>query len=498
MKLDMLQNATKSMKQQNKNKQSIVESVSSILGVDRATKLFESFEVTPADYDKWLDVITGYAREEGINIRTKTGFQDVAYAVLENDPLLLDQEVQDAVVNTLWAKQKVNQQHSKVEGFAKQREEEEQLQYALKQLKSPRSEENEEEDIDYGDLNDKNDPLGMQRYHIWAQKKNPIPTTVEGIREKIKRLKGQSYSREQQEEIRHLFAILKRKGASYEDEEYDDATGTIQRKQGTYRERWHPDENPDEIELRPGFDEDDEDQSVPAEAWSSYSRDPKDYEENEEDGDDWDIDLDQYPEDESQFGDDEEDYNDFNDPRDQSVPAEAWSSNSRDPKDYEEKDVASEQNYEQEESTRFSKGQFVVYKKDGAKYKVEIPDGPGEQVGILVNGRIKLVPSKDLEVERTSEESEESTSKQPKKLSFLHDILTGKHSKEHLSTLQKQVETEGSNAWTTHHAKSPRNPHPKGSLAYKHWQRGFEGAAKEIWSPKKVEVDQKSKPKKKK
>lgn len=480
MKLDMLQNATNSMKQQNKNKQQIVESVSSILGVDRATKLFESFEVTPADYDKWLEVITGYAREEGINIRTKTGFQDVAYAVLENDPLLLDQEVQDAVVNTLWAKQKVNQQHSKVEGFAKQREEEEQLHYALKKLKSPQSEENEEEDIDYGDLNSKNDPGGIQRYHIWAQKNKPVPTTVEGIRAKISQLKGQSFGREQQEEIRHLFRILKRKGASYEEnEEYE--------------------ENPDEIELRPGFDEyDDEDQSVPAEAWSSYSRDPKDYEENEEDGDDWDIDVDQYP-----------------DGNDRSSPIEAWSSRDHEDSEYqfgdddfddsidqaddlEDFDPASKQNYEQEESTRFSKGQFVVYKKDGAKYKVEIPDGPGEQVGILVSGRIKLVPSKDLEVERTSEESEESTSKQPKKLSFLHDILTGKHSKEHLSTLQKQVETEGSNAWTTHHAKSPRNPHPKGSLAYKHWQRGFEGAAKEIWSPKKVEVDQKSKPKKKK
>ncbi|PPD55470.1 MAG: hypothetical protein CTY12_00410, partial [Methylotenera sp.] len=159
---------------------------------------------------------------------------------------------------------------------------------------------------------------------------------------------------------------------------------------------------------------------------------------------------------------------------------------------------------EQEEVTQkydspFQAGQTVLSKKDKNPYLVKIPDGPNDQVGIMVGSRIQMVPRKDL-VAYEQEENEE-TAPSPNKKSFLHDVLTGENSRENIQKLQKKMEDDGANAWTTHHAKMPKNPHPKGSLAYKAWQRGMEKAAKDIWAPKPVvdpRLKQKQKAKQKK
>ncbi|MGZ8924555.1 MAG: hypothetical protein ACXW2E_01600 [Nitrososphaeraceae archaeon] len=134
----------------------------------------------------------------------------------------------------------------------------------------------------------------------------------------------------------------------------------------------------------------------------------------------------------------------------------------------------------------FRKDQLVTYKKDGSSYTVAIPDGPGDQVGILMGDRIKMVPYKDIDCSRAKEEEESTSKRGPTKHSFLHDVLTGEKTREHLTLLQKEIENQAANAWTEHHAKMPKNPHPKGSIAYKSWEKGISTAAKEVWAPKPV------------
>lgn len=156
--------------------------------------------------------------------------------------------------------------------------------------------------------------------------------------------------------------------------------------------------------------------------------------------------------------------------------------------------------YEEEENgCRFTHGQLVQYKKDSGTYKVEIPDGPGDNVGIIVGGRIRMIPSKDLIIPNASQEDEEKIpfNVSYSKVNGLSNVLSGTNSQQHLKKLQNEIEIIAANTWTKHHAKLPPNPHPKGSLAYKAWERGVKKAATEIWAPKPV-GDQKSKQKTKK
>ena len=64
-----------------------------------------------------------------------------------------------------------------------------------------------------------------------------------------------------------------------------------------------------------------------------------------------------------------------------------------------------------------------------------------------------------------------------------------------MKALSSKIENDGANAWTAHHAKLPKNPHPKGSIAFKAWEKGVASAAKEVWAPKPVLVDPKTKAK---
>lgn len=375
------------------NKKKTISILEQAMGKTIARSIVESYQVTPDDYTKWLEVIKGYAADNGINIRTKVTFIDTAFAVLENDPAPLSSDMQEAIVNTLWAHFKAAQQHSRVERAGRAQEEEEQLEYALKKMKGY-SEENEEsgfaqifkaskgvENEEYGDMPDEFDPREMED---------------DGERDASWRNDHQSP-----------------------------------------RDDWFKTQDADQNDLP--FDDDEmEDERITSRGNEmSKSRDL-------------------------------EDFDSVSSPRRKFKPKSYYAS-------------------EQEESSKFaspfSKGQLVTCKKDGASYKVAIPNGPGDMVGIMVNNRIKMVPLKDLDTIHTSEE-EESTSKTVSKTSFLHDILNGENSRQHLAALQKEIEDTAANAWTTHHAKLPTNPHPKGSLAHKSWQKGIEQAAKAVWAPK--------------
>ncbi|MCK9369694.1 hypothetical protein M0R04_07280 [Candidatus Dojkabacteria bacterium] len=117
---------------------SILESV---VDTKTARRIVESYQVSEPDYKKWLDVICGYAKDEGLKISSKNVFADTAGAVLENDPAPIDQDMQEAIINVLWAKYKAQKQHSKVERVARAQEEEEQLSYALNKMKGCQDEE---------------------------------------------------------------------------------------------------------------------------------------------------------------------------------------------------------------------------------------------------------------------------------------------------------------------------------------------------------------------
>lgn len=415
-----------------------------------AQRIVEAYQVTPDDYSKWLDVILGYAREEGVNIRNKTSFRDVAYAVLENDPAPIDFDMQDAIINTLWANFKAQQQHSKVQRVARAKEEEEQLNYALRKMKG-------QEECEF----------------------TPV-TNIPGIED------------EQESEFSQAYR------AAFQDEEFDPEDEFDPRDRyldAGDRDRGYRDEGHEETF---GNDEDwweDQDQQTEDEDADiirhgkefQHSRDLEDFDPSSEEG----------------MARDED-----------TINQGSKLTQARDLEDFDQVSLPTRRKpqprayyaAEQEEVGRsyaspFTKGQLVTCKKDGASYRVEIPDGPGNQVGILVNNRIKMVPSKELETPHAKEEEETTSTQSSGRISFLHDVLTGENSREHLLTLQKKVEDEGANAWTRHHAKMPKNPHPTGSIAYKAWQRGMEKAAKDVWAPKPVldpnKVKQKIKQRKK-
>lgn len=75
---------------------------------------------------------------------------------------------------------------------------------------------------------------------------------------------------------------------------------------------------------------------------------------------------------------------------------------------------------------------------------------------------------------RAAFENEEKTAA-PKKMSVLQQMLT--LPKTSINTLVKDVESEGAHAWKQH--MLPQNPHPKGSMAFKAWERGMTKAMKD-------------------
>ena len=445
MKLDLIKSAVFESAISKHEEKSNIKEMADMIGMDAAKYIFEAYQASPEDYNKWLDVIIGYAQDEGIKINKKTNFQEVAFAVLENDPAgSFDSDLQDAIVNKLWMDYKAHCQQTKIDKLNRVAQEEEQLAYAIDRMRNNDSAEDEqflsgagmeEEEDDFGDI-----------------------------------------SPEDVAELQQKFA-----GGEINYNQFKQALDQLEYTNQSMRNA--------ERGYRPGYQSAADD--VEDREWAqldSYSRKDDDYEEDDYEENDYEENEEFEPEDDGMydlpFTDDEIE--------DERIQQQARAQQHA--KELEDFDRASLSFQDEEKTQKFVRGQLVLCKKDNSMYKVEIPDGPGDMVGILVNGRIKMCPSKDLVIQ---EENEESTSKHDNKLSFLHQVLTGEKSNDHLKQLQKNVELDGANAWTTHHAKSPRNPHPKGSLAYKHWQRGFESAAKDVWQPKKVEVDSKSKKKSK-
>lgn len=478
MLLNLLKEAVHESRYSDTKKQTL-RTLEETVGKEKARRIVESYKVGPEDYSKWLDVIIGYGRDEGINIKTKAAFQDVAYAVLENDPAPIDQDLQDAVVNTLWANFKAQQQHSKVEKVTRAKEEEEQLNYALKKMKGG----GEEEEYDdatgtivrrQGTYKERWHPNSLKnRMAIATQKQRTQNSHNKPLLHRLK------YQEDEQESI---FAQMFKQSQGMEDEEFDDEYFD-QADFDNENELVDDEEAPDEFDPR-DFDDDEGDRDFGEDGDLD-----QDLEFGDEDYDE-DADIMRRGE-EQQHGRDLEDYDEASDEgidQDINIMRQAKSH----PKAY----YAAENEEQEQYSSPFSKGQLVTCKKDKSTHKVEIPDGPGDQVGILVDGRIKMVPSKDLESIRPNEE-EESTSN-PTKISFLHDVLTGENSRDNLSKLQKQIEDEAANCYMTHHAKFAKNPHTKGSIAYKAWEKGVASAGKELWAPKKVEITTKPKPKPKK
>ncbi len=430
MSLSLFQQVVKANSRVSESRSKMVETVSTILGKNSAKKIFESYQVSQDDYSKWLEVILGYAADEGINIKNKGNFFEVAFSVLENDPAGIDYELQETIANKLWVDYKAHQQHQKVSKIVQAKEEEEQLEYALKKMK--------------GEVDDEDDVPSWEKEGDWSKQ--------------MKRQEQEFYKQQRQ-------------SSSEDEESYD--------------------------------------QSVPAHAWSTNSGSSKFTSKHFED--EWGIDEPQY--DEEDYDSDEYDLENelpFTDDEieqsgdDQIISRGKEMQHSRNLEDFDlaSKDKLQKANRsapeEEETSNSLKQGQIVKYKKDGASYKVEIPDGPGSTVGILMGSRIKMIPIKDLEIEKVNaaHEEEEETNGLGSK-SFLHQLLTGENSKQHLSVLQKQVEDEGANEFAKHFSKSPKNPHPKGSFAHKAWQKGFDSSAKEIWAPKPVEIDPKLKSKQK-
>lgn len=494
MSLKLLKTAVTTTKFSNTQKQTIKKLEESV-GSDLTKYLIESYQVTPADYAKWLKVVVGYAKDEGMNLSKKNDFMDIAGAVLENDPQPIDADMQEAIMNTLWKNFQANKSHEKVQKVVRAKEEEEQLKYALDKMtnrgNSCTSKSMEDEEGDFDETN--------THAHQWNNNSEYRTRLQNQMRDNFK----SDGNRRNANLLQHVLGgrdpdtipdelILKKlqQAASEirDPQEYDRFDDLIYQ----YEQRVNNVEQEDEEKRKLGST------IYHSKTHGHYVRDqhgmvslvaPNDprvakLPSNKK--------RDPYK---GAFEDEESSLDEF-DPRDeQMIQSGDQMKKSRDLEDF---DPASIQNSkprafyaaEQEEvgkkdyASPFHNGQMVVCKKDKNTYKVEIPDGPGDSVGLLVNGRIKMYPSKDLEAVQAKEEEESISSTTP---SFLHDLLTGANSAQHIKTLQDKIETDAANVWTTHHAKLPKNPHDKGSLAYKAWEKGIVKAAKNVWAPRPVE-----------
>jgi hypothetical protein len=96
----------------------VFEELKTVLGKDSITAVLESFTPADADYAKWLEVIIGYAQDAGTPLKSKADFQDIAFAVLENDPIPVPFEMQEAIVNRLWLNFKATKHDAKIQKIA--------------------------------------------------------------------------------------------------------------------------------------------------------------------------------------------------------------------------------------------------------------------------------------------------------------------------------------------------------------------------------------------
>ena len=103
-----------------KNQLAIAEDVKHILGRTYVYELNEMFDtsISKSDYNTWMKQIHLSAEEQSININSKSKFEDLAFAVIDDDPkmtLLGDNEkTKRAIINTLWHAHHASMGHDKV------------------------------------------------------------------------------------------------------------------------------------------------------------------------------------------------------------------------------------------------------------------------------------------------------------------------------------------------------------------------------------------------
>lgn len=118
------------------------------MGVNSLSALMEAFRPSPEDFAKWLEVIGGFAEEEGLSINQRSNFNDVASAVLDNDPANPPEEMRTAIINKLWNDHKAAKHLGKVEKLANAQEDEEAVRKAARSMMGKhRNSEDEEFDI---------------------------------------------------------------------------------------------------------------------------------------------------------------------------------------------------------------------------------------------------------------------------------------------------------------------------------------------------------------
>lgn len=122
--------------------QVFVESVANFRGISLAEAVgldLPHQDITPEDYAQWLDLIKAFAEDEGADLDSPSGFQDVAFEVLDNDPKMDlyggSEDIKQAIVNTLYHGYRAQASHSSASEVAR----------------APRPEENEEQTSTKGD-----------------------------------------------------------------------------------------------------------------------------------------------------------------------------------------------------------------------------------------------------------------------------------------------------------------------------------------------------------
>lgn len=108
----------------------VLESARAALGKASIADLVESFSPSNEDYVEWLRVIAEEGAARGVTLTRKGDFVDLAFEVLENDPMAPPYEMQEMIVNKLWNDYKAARHGARIEKVARAQEEEEALRAA--------------------------------------------------------------------------------------------------------------------------------------------------------------------------------------------------------------------------------------------------------------------------------------------------------------------------------------------------------------------------------
>lgn len=108
----------------------VLEAARAALGKASIADLVESFNPSNEDYVEWLRVIAEEGAARGVTLTRKSDFMDLAFEVLENDPMAPPYEMQEMIVNKLWNDYKAARYGARIEKVARAQEEEEALRAA--------------------------------------------------------------------------------------------------------------------------------------------------------------------------------------------------------------------------------------------------------------------------------------------------------------------------------------------------------------------------------